>query len=98
MVQINWTHQAKNDLKKISEYISKDSKRYARLQIAKLRARTIILKSQTESGKVVEELNDTSIRELVEGNYRIIYKVVSLERVDILTVHHAARDLFKRKI
>ncbi len=50
MVRINWTFQAQNDLKGIAEYISKDSKRYAKLQI------------------------------------------------DILTIHHSARDLKRRKI
>lgn len=36
MVQINWTFQAKSDLKDIAEYISKDSKNYAKLQILKI--------------------------------------------------------------
>lgn len=35
MVQINWTFQAKDDLKDIAEYISKDSKLYAKRQIVK---------------------------------------------------------------
>ena len=36
MVQINWTFQAKSDLQDIAEYISKDSKNYAKLQILKI--------------------------------------------------------------
>ncbi len=32
MVQINWTYQAKDDLKNILDYISHDSKHYAKLQ------------------------------------------------------------------
>ncbi len=32
MVQINWTIQAKNDLRDIAAYISKVSKNYAKLQ------------------------------------------------------------------
>lgn len=98
MVQINWTIQAKNDLQDIAEYISKDSKKYAKLQIVRITTRTKILKSQIYSGKIVEELNQKNIRELIEGNYQIIYKIVDLERVDILTIHHSARDLYRRKI
>ncbi len=45
MVLINWTLQAKEDLKSIAEYISRDSKRYAKLQIFKIRNRTKILES-----------------------------------------------------
>ena len=94
MVQINWTLQAKNDLQDIAEYISKDSKKYAKLQILRITTRTKILKSQIYSGKITEEINQQNIRELIEGNYRII----NPERIDILTVHHSARDLYRRKI
>jgi len=98
MVRINWTFQAKDDLKGIAEYISKDSKRYAKLQVDRLNNRTKILKTQIRSGKIVSEINRENIRELIEGNYRIIYKIVKNNQVDILTIHHSARDLTRRKI
>lgn len=43
MVRINLTFQAKNDLKDIADYISKDSKHYAKRQVLKIRKRTNIL-------------------------------------------------------
>ena len=98
MVRINWTFQAKDDLKAIAEYISKDSKRYAKLQVIRLKNRTRILKTQIRSGKIVPEINQENIRELTEGSYRIIYKIVENNQIDILTVHHSARDLTRRKI
>lgn len=98
MVQINWTIQAKNDLQDIAAYIAKDSKNYAKLQVVRIISRTKILKSQIYAGKIVEEIDQKNIRELIEGNYRIIYKVVNTERIDILTIHHSARDLYRRKI
>ena len=98
MVRINWTFQAKDDLKGIAEYISKDSKRYAKFQVTRLKTRTRILKTQTRSGKIVPEINRENIRELIEGNYRIIYKIVQENQIDILTIHHSSRDLTRRKI
>ncbi len=98
MVRINWTFQAKDDLRDIAEYISKDSKRYAKLQVTRLKTRTRILKTQTRSGKIVPEINQENIRELIEGSYRIIYKIVEDNQIDILTIHHSARDLTRRKI
>ena len=68
MVRINWTFQAKNDLKDIVEYISKDSKLYAKRQVFKIRNRTNILKSQNYSGRKVPEIQDENIREVIEGN------------------------------
>ncbi|AWW32085.1 type II toxin-antitoxin system RelE/ParE family toxin [Echinicola strongylocentroti] len=55
------------------------------------------LKEQIRAGKITPEINDPNIRELVEGNYRIIYRRKSEESVSILTIHHIARDLNKRK-
>ncbi|MCX2838762.1 type II toxin-antitoxin system RelE/ParE family toxin [Salinimicrobium sp. MT39] len=98
MVQINWTVQAREDLQSIAKYIARDSLKYARLQIIRIRLRTKILTSHIYSGKIVEEINREDIRELIEGNYRIIYRIVDQEPVDILTVHHSARDLGKRKL
>jgi addiction module RelE/StbE family toxin len=98
MVRINWTLQAKDDLKDIADYISKDSVVYAKRQVLKIKNKTSILKTQIKAGKVVPEIENSDIREIIEGNYRIIYKIISKNRIDILTVHHSARDLTRREI
>jgi toxin ParE1/3/4 len=98
MVQIRWTKTALLDLKSIYEFIAKDSKNYAKLEVIKLKTRTQLLKKVPLLGKEVAEKGVISIRELNEGNYRIIYKIIDSERVDILTIHHTARDLEKREI
>jgi len=97
MVSVNWTVQARDDLKSIANYISRDSVHYAKLQVIRIRLRINILKSHPKSGKKVAEINNQNIRELVEANYRIIYKIVSKHQIDILTIHHSARDLTSRK-
>ncbi len=96
MVQINWTKQAKNDLKNIAEYIALDSVFYAKRTIFLLQQRTSTLKTNAHAGRIVPELMDNVFRELIEGNFRIVYKIVNDTRIDILTVHHSARDLTKR--
>lgn len=98
MVQIRWSTLSVGDLKEIFEYISRDSKRYATIQLVRLRAKAKILKDYPLAGKIVEEYADERFRELIEGNYRIIYKIVSSTQVDIITVHHSSRDLSKRKL
>ena len=45
-----------------------------------------------ESGWVVAEFNEPSVREIVYGNYRIIYRYRQ-RRVQILAVVHGARLL-----
>jgi plasmid stabilization system protein ParE len=50
------------------------------------------LQSLPQRGRRVPEANSESIRELLFGNYRIIYRVEPT-RVLVMTVIHAARDL-----
>lgn len=96
MVQVSWLLEAQRDLKEIFDYIALDSSKYASLQIDRIYQKVELLKIQPLLGKVVPELENTSIRELVEGNYRIIYRVVDDDRLHILMVHHGARDLRRR--
>lgn len=98
MVQIKWLVSAKSDLNEIYEYISNDSKRYAKLQIQRIISHTQIIKTNLEIGKMVIELNRFEIREIIEGNYRIIYKIINIHEVHILYVHHTSRDIFQRKL
>jgi toxin ParE1/3/4 len=48
------------------------------------------------SGHAVPEYQDPAIRQVLEGNYRIIYRVGE-EGVEILAVIHAARQLPPRE-
>ena len=92
MVKILWTEFAIEDLRSIHEYISKDSKRYADRFVEKLILRVDQLETFPKSGRVVPEFNIQTIRELKEGNYRIIYKISS-NQISIIRVHHSARPI-----
>lgn len=92
MVKIVWTEFALEDLRLIHDYIAKDSKTYADRLIDKLIARVDQLETFPKSGRVVPEFDNTDIRELIEGNYRIIYEIKP-EHIGIIRIHHAARLL-----
>jgi addiction module RelE/StbE family toxin len=92
MVEIIWTEFAIEDLRLIHEYISKESKVYADRQIDKIINRVDQITNFPRSGRVVPEFNSELIRELIEGNYRIIYKINS-DTIGIVRIHHAARQL-----
>ena len=97
MVKIVWTERSLTDLEDIAEYIAKDSAKYAKLTIEEIFNSTLILQKQPLIGRIVPELNDHRFRELIVGNYRIIYEHDKL-KVNILTVHHSKRDLRKRNL
>ena len=97
MVKIVWTKRSIRDLEDIAEYIAKDSVKYAKLTIDKIINETLIIEKQPLIGRIVPELNNENFRELIIGNYRIIYENVKMS-INILTVHHSKRYLGKRKI
>ena len=92
MVKVIWTEFALGDLKSIHEYISKDSKGYADKFIDKITSRVDQLESFPKSGRVVPEFASEIIRELIEGNYRIVYRI-NPDYVGIVRIHHSARQL-----
>lgn len=89
MVEIFWSDLAVNDLKTIHSYIKVDSKFYADRQVQKIIKRIDQLENFPESGRIVPEFSISQIRELIEGNYRIVY-YLNLSTVFILRVHHSA--------
>lgn len=93
MAEVRWTDQALNDIENIAEFIAKDSETYARIQVERFFEETEILESFPLSGRIVPELKDETIREIIFGTYRIIYRIFSNKAVDILTIHHGSRLL-----
>jgi toxin ParE1/3/4 len=93
MVEVKWTNQAISDLKNIATYIATDSQKYAEIQLRRFFEFAAILEKHPLSGRVVPELNRKEIRELITGNYRIIYWFINPYRIDILSVYHSARIL-----
>ncbi|MCC5930143.1 MAG: type II toxin-antitoxin system RelE/ParE family toxin [Cyclobacteriaceae bacterium] len=77
----------------MAEYIAKDSPKYADLTVDRIFAKTEKLKDYPEIGRNVPEINNTKIRELIEGNYRLIYEIKDPDKIEILTIHHSSRLL-----
>ena len=91
MTHVVWTVPARDDLRDIREYIAKDSAQFARLVTGRLVAAVRRLHEYPLSGRVVPELARPTIREIVHGAYRIVYRVTP-DAVQILAVVHAARQ------
>jgi len=93
MVKIKWTDFALENLIDIGDYIEKDSYFYAQRVVNYLFDSVIILEQNPLAGRKVPEFNDRAIREIIRINYRIVYKLISENDIDIITVHHSARLL-----
>ena len=97
MVRINWTSQALNDLEAICEFIARDAPRYAQLFANRVFEVVEQLRDFPLLGRVVPEIGRDDIREIILGNYRVIYRIIP-DEVEILTIYHGARLFDSSKI
>ena len=84
-MKLFWTETAKQDLEAIRRYIAADSPTAAKRWIERLRERARYVLHTPLAGRKVPEFQNDDIRELIEGNYHIVYQVFS-DRLVILTV------------
>ncbi|HEX9593954.1 MAG TPA: type II toxin-antitoxin system RelE/ParE family toxin [bacterium] len=89
-MKVVWTRQAFARLAEIEDYIALDSATAAVAHTEKLIARAEALAAFPEMGRSVPELQGSGLRELIEGSYRIVYRI-HRRRIEVLTVfegHH----------
>ncbi len=95
MASVHWTVGAREDLRAIVEYIGQDSPTYAAATAGRITAAVERLERHPRLGRVVPEYEDETIRELIVGNYRIVYRL-RRQRVGIVAVVYGSRDLLRR--
>ena len=88
--RIYWTRQSQDDLRSVRDHIARNAPATAVAYIRRLRKSVERLSQFPYSGEVVPEIGRHDIREVIQGNYRIIYRVYD-QRIDILTVFHSSR-------
>ena len=92
MTRVLWAPQAILDVEAIRAHVAHDSPHYADLVVERIVLAVERLNEHPRSGRVVPELGDESIREIIHGNYRIVYRLRH-DVVEIATVFHGARLL-----
>ena len=74
-MEIVWTNQALHKLNKFIDYIAQDDFVTAEKWALNLIEKTDQLIEQPESGRIVPEYSEPNLRELIFGNYRVIYRI-----------------------
>ena len=92
MTRLVWTRQAVQDLEAIREFIARDSPRFGDLTVDRLVSAADRLNQFPLSGRMVPEFRRKDLREVLYGNYRIVYRVLK-GAVEIVTVFHSSRLL-----
>lgn len=88
---VRWSLPAKEDLRRIHDYISIDSKFYAKKISQDIVEKTETLNDFPKCGRVVPEIGDPNIREIIIYSYRLVYEINSTV-IEVLGIIHGKQD------
>jgi addiction module RelE/StbE family toxin len=96
-MKIIWSPLALERVEEIAKYIAQDKPMAAENWIENIFAKVGQLRNAPETGRIVPETNKTECRELLYGNYRIIYRI-EMKQISVLTVRHGMQILPVKEI
>lgn len=91
-MKIIWSPLAIDKASEIAEYIAQDKPSASEKWINTVFSKVERLKSSPEIGRIVPEIRNDQFRELIYGNYRIIYRIEK-NQISILTIRHGKQIL-----
>jgi plasmid stabilization system protein ParE len=91
-VKITWSPLAIDRVAEIAKYIAQDSPNSAQKWVESTFKIVERLEQFPKSGRIIPEIMQDDFREIIHGNYRIIYRLQS-EGISILTVRHGRQLL-----
>ena len=91
-MKILWSPLAVERVSEIAEYIAEDNPSAAERWVDTVFKKVEELKAFPERGRVVPEIDNKAVKELIYGNYRIIYRLEG-KRLSVLTVRHGKQIL-----
>jgi toxin ParE1/3/4 len=91
-MKLRWTGRARRDLIEIGRYIARDKPGAARRWVERLRSTAKKAAKQPLAGRRIPELGNDNVREVLLGQYRIVYQIQKRE-IRVLTVIEGHRRL-----
>jgi plasmid stabilization system protein ParE len=91
-MKVHWSARAVTRLNSIHAYIARDNPEAALRIVQEILRRSGQIAAFPASGHRVADYAREDIRELIEGQYRIVYRV-GVDRIEVLTVKHVAQLL-----
>jgi len=89
---LHWSARALTRLDAIHTHIAKDNAAAAQRAVQQIVRRAGQIAAFPGSGRRVPDYARDDVRELIEGDYRLIYRILT-DRIDVLTVMHGAQLL-----
>ena len=84
-MKLIWSDKALSELERIGDYIGEDNPKAANRFVSLLWKRATALRKHPRLGRMVPEMRDETLREVIEGHYRIVYRLET-DKVLVLSV------------
>ncbi len=89
---LRWTERAVAHLEALVDYVSLTSPVYAEGLVSRIDQRLQLASTHPEIGKMVLDVEDSALRELVVPPYRIFYRIRP-DAIEVLAIVHERRHL-----
>lgn len=89
-MKVVWTQQAISQVKRYAKIIEEDKPNAAKNWIREIFAREKDISQFPLMGRVVKEFKVSNVREVLQGNHRIIYRIHK-SGIDVITVIHGSK-------
>ena len=93
-MKIEFSASARKDLINVVNHISKDNPKAATDWVEKIKQAVFNLGEFPRLGRIVPEFSVDNLREIIKGNYRIVYKIdFDKDTIVIVAVHHSKKRM-----
>ena len=89
-MRVFWTDAALGQLESIRDYFAQTSPEYAQKLAERIVNRSERIAAFPRSGRMVPEYEIDDVRQVIEGQYRIIY-FIKEDQIEILALIHTSR-------
>ncbi len=90
---VHYTTRFVHELDEQADYLAQYSVARTTLLVDSVFRQLDLLKQHPRLGRMVPEFNDEAVRELLHRQYRLLYRIISEEIIDVLTFQTGARPL-----
>lgn len=90
-MKLTWADTAVNQLEAITDSLYQSNPDSAAKFVDNIMNRISNLRLFPEKGRIVPEINDRSLREIIYNKYRVVYKLSN--KIEIVYIQHSAKPL-----
>lgn len=94
MGKVTWSQEAREDLEDVYLQYCKYSDKFAQKWTDEIFEVTHLLENNPKLGRVLPETNIKSIREIIVGKHRLVYKLNEND-VEILVIRHSSKPFLE---